>query len=57
VDWDFLVRWEWLILELVVLALALWQLVSVRREIRRSRAEEARRAMGGDEPPARGTSH
>ncbi len=34
-------RWEWIILELGFLGLLLWELVSIRRAIRRAKADEA----------------
>jgi hypothetical protein len=42
VGWDSLFQWEWLLIELLVLGLLVWQWVSVNREIRRDR--EARQA-------------
>ncbi len=44
------VRFEWLILEGLVLAWAVYQLVSVRRSIRRDR-EAAREAAAKQVPP------
>jgi hypothetical protein len=42
------VRFEWLLMEGLVLVLAVWQLVSVRRSIRRDReAAKARKDDGG----------
>jgi hypothetical protein len=40
-DWSQLFRWEWLLIDLPILGLAIWQLVSVKREIRKSREAEA----------------
>lgn len=34
-------RWEWIILELGFLGLLVWELLSVRRSIRRAKQEEA----------------
>ena len=40
-DWSYLSRWEFLLISLPILLLAIWELVSVRREIRRARANLA----------------
>ena len=40
-DWSILGRWEWLLLELIVLALAVAELVSLRRVQRRDRERKA----------------
>lgn len=37
-----LFQWEWLIIELIVLGILVWQLISVNREIRRAKEEEER---------------
>lgn len=42
-------RWEWIILELGFLGLLLWELVSIRRAIRRAKAEE--KASKADRSP------
>ncbi len=44
------VRFEWLILEGAVLAWAVWQLVSVRRSIRKDREAAAAKAAATDGP-------
>ena len=36
-SWEGLARYEWILIELLVLGLLVWQLVSVRRDIRRHR--------------------
>jgi membrane protein implicated in regulation of membrane protease activity len=36
-DWAMLARWEWALMLLLVLALAVLELVAVRRAIRRAR--------------------
>lgn len=41
-----LARYEWAILLLIPLALLLWELRSIRREISRAREAEARRKEG-----------
>ncbi len=41
-------RWEWAIVELIVLAALLAELVSVRRSIKRDRAAQAARAPEPD---------
>jgi hypothetical protein len=41
VDWSIFARWEWLLLELFVLALAIFELISVRRSLRRDREAKA----------------
>ena len=38
--WDTVAQFEWAILLLIVLAFALWELFSVRREIRRTRERD-----------------
>ena len=52
-DWSALARWEWLVIELVILAIAVRELVSVRRELRRDREREAEeaRARERQDPP------
>ena len=42
-DWSILARWEWLVIEFAVLALAIFELVSVRRSLRRDREAKAAR--------------
>lgn len=44
-DWSALARWEWLVIELVILAIAVRELVSVRRELRRDREREREEAL------------
>lgn len=46
-DWSALARWEWLLIEVLVLGWAIRELVSVRRE-RRKAAEAKRRAAADD---------
>jgi hypothetical protein len=36
-------QWEWLVILVLVLAIAIWELVSVRRSQRRGRDERERR--------------
>lgn len=36
-DWGVLFQWEWLIIELIVLGVAIVELISVRRAIRQDR--------------------
>lgn len=43
IDWSALARWEWLLIEVLVLGWAIRELVSVRRE-RRKAAEAAKAA-------------
>ena len=45
-DWSDLGRWEWLLIEVLVLGWAIRELVSIRRERRRA-AEAERRAAEG----------
>jgi hypothetical protein len=45
-----LVRFEWLVFLLVPLLLAVRELVKIRRELRESRAAEARRRAAADNP-------
>jgi hypothetical protein len=40
--WGGLARFEWILVELLVLGVLVWQLVSVRRAIRADRAKRAR---------------
>ena len=50
-DWSFLGRWEWLLIELLVLGLAIFELVSLRRLQRRDRKaalSDARHSLHGD---------
>ena len=42
-DWSIFGRWEWLLIELFVLALAILELVSVRRSLRRDREAKSLR--------------
>ncbi len=44
-----LFRWEWIVIELIVLGLAVFELVSVRRDERR--AQEAKRANSSGDGP------
>ena len=44
-----LFRWEWIVIELIVLGLAVFELVSLRRDERR--AQEAKRANDGRNGP------
>lgn len=37
-----LFQWEWLIIELIVLAVAVYELISVRRAIREDRKQQTR---------------
>ena len=41
-DWSVLFQWEWLIIELIVLAVAVYELISVRRAIREDRKQQSR---------------
>jgi hypothetical protein len=43
-DWSALARWEWLVIELVILAIAVRELISVKRELRRDRERDAQLA-------------
>jgi len=49
-DWSALARWEWLLIEVLVLGWAIRELLSVRRE-RREAAEAKRRAAEGQDQP------
>ncbi len=49
-DWSVLARWEWLVIEVVMLGWAIRELLSVRRE-RREVAEAKRRAAESQEQP------
>jgi hypothetical protein len=40
-DWAMFSRWEWLVIEIAVLALAIVELVAVRRSLRGDRAAKA----------------
>ena len=40
-----LARFEWVIVELIVMGLLIWQFVSIRRAVRRDREEAARQAQ------------
>ena len=42
-------NFEWIIIELLVLGVVVWELVKTRRMLRRSRAEQAARRQ---EPPS-----
>ena len=46
-------RYEWIIMELGVVALLVWELFSVRRAIRRDKAEKAKPASPGLPPHER----
>lgn len=48
-DWSPLARWEWLLIELLVLGWAIRELISVRRE--RRKASEAAETKNPDERP------
>jgi len=51
-DWGHLVRFEWLMLELLVLAWAFWELYSLRRErLKREAAEAAAKCAQEEAPP------
>ena len=47
-DFRFLFQWEWLLIEVLVLGLAIFELVSLRRSQRRDREAQVRRS---DERP------
>jgi hypothetical protein len=40
-DWSVLFQWEWLIIELIVLAVAIYELVSVKRALREDRKQQS----------------
>jgi len=42
VDWSVLFQWEWLIIELLVLGVAICELIAVRRAIRKDREQQQR---------------
>jgi len=46
-DWSLLGRWEWALIELIVLGLAIAELIAIRRVQRRDR-ETRRRADSGN---------
>jgi hypothetical protein len=50
--WSWLPRFEWILVELMVLAVLVWELVSIRRAVRRDRADKAAK----QEPPNPGVS-
>ena len=50
-DWSILGRWEWLLLELIVLALAVAELVSLRRVQKRDRERKAAAMRGARNTP------
>ena len=56
-DWSALFRWEWLLIELAVLGLAVFELCAVRRSLRRDRERERTeanaRASPADSPESR----
>ena len=49
---DKLFQWEWVIIELIVLAFACYELYSVRRSLKRDRARAAEARRPADGPPA-----
>lgn len=49
-DWSDLGRWEWLLIEVLVLGWAIRELVSIRRERRRAAEAERRAAEGQGQP-------
>ena len=49
---ETLFQWEWVIIELLVLAIAFWELYSVRRSLKRDRARAAEAGSPADRPPA-----
>jgi len=42
VDWSVLFQWEWLIIEVLVLGVAIYELIAVRRAIRKDREQHQR---------------
>ena len=52
VGMETLFQWEWVIIELLVLAIAFWELYSVRRSLKRDRARAAEAGSPADRPPA-----
>lgn len=58
-DWSALVRLEWLIIELIVLALVAWQFISINRAVKRDREEKRLREAARAQPegtPGNGAS-
>ena len=52
-DWGELSRYEWIVIELIVLGLLIAELVSIRRTIRRDREQRRadERAQDSEPPP------
>lgn len=48
---DSLFQWEWIIIELLVLAALVWEYVKTRRLIRESRARRAKEEAAKLSPP------
>lgn len=48
-DWSALARWEWLLIEVLILGWAIRELISVRRE--RRKAAEAKAAKRSPDAP------
>jgi hypothetical protein len=47
-----LARFEWILIELIVLGLLIWQFVSIRRAVRRDREEAAKdKQAAAPKPP------
>ena len=55
-NWSIFARWEWLLIELFVLALAIFEWVSVRRSLRRDREAKALRESGAASTSTRKTT-
>lgn len=51
-DWSLLGRWEWLLIELIVLALAIAELLSLKRVQKRDREKKAAAARASRDLPA-----
>ncbi len=49
-DWNRFARWEWLLIELLVLGLAIAELISVNRLVRKDRATKAAAPEHADSP-------
>lgn len=49
-DWSVLARWEWLLIEVLILGWAVRELVSVRRERRKAAEAKQRAAEAQDKP-------